>query len=277
MTLPVMKTVKLFIDGQFPRTESGRSFKLNKKDGEIFANCCLSSRKDFRNSVVAAQKALAGWSSKTAFNRAQILYRMAEMTQSKAESFEENISLVYGLSDKEAKAEVEKAIDHLVYFAGFADKYQHLVSTVNPVSGPFHNFSKAEPVGVVAMLFRDPLSFSDFVEQVASCLCSGNTIVAFLGHQGASFLAEFAEVIATSDVPGGVINLLSGEQKEVAEHMAAHMEVQSFYCDDEDLLNGLRPLAIDNMKRIVGTAPEDQLQKILKYTETKTVWHPNGY
>ncbi len=275
----IAKTTKLFINGEFPRTESGRSYPVKTKDGDILTHLCQASRKDLRNAVAAAQSAQAGWAKKTAYNRAQILYRMAEMLEGRMQEFVANRMLVQGLSNEQASAEVNGAIDALVYYAGFADKYSQVMASVNPVSGPFHNFTTPEPVGLVAMLYDQPFDFSTFMGMIASVICSGNTLVVVFDEPGATLLSEIGEVFKTSDLPAGVVNLLSGHVDELTSHMALHMEIQSILLasTDETRRGDIKEMAVENMKRVV---PWDFAQKdlapIVAFTEAKTIWHPVG-
>ena len=279
MEIPVQKTIKLFMGGQFPRTESGRSFKLAKTDGSTFAQCCLGSRKDVRNAVEIAKKAQASWASKTAYNRSQILYRMAEMAQGKFDEFVEPLMVVAGMKEEQAKAATQAAIDTFVYYAGFADKYQQVVSSINPVSGPFHNFTSADPVGVVGALISEDLDLPKLVEFISSCISSGNSCVVILGQKPAALLAPLAEVFATSDLPGGVVNLISGDTEELYSHLASHMEVQSIYVEKaaDERQHEIKDMAIDNLKRVVIDRGQQRcLDNISRFVEFKTVWHPVG-
>lgn len=276
----IAKTTKLFMKGEFPRTESGRSYPvmIHGRD-QIFANLCQSSRKDLRNAVEAAHGALSNWSGKTAYNRAQILYRMAEMLEGKRQEFQSTLEMVCGMTDKQSSTSVDEAIDTLVYYAGFADKFSQVMASVNPVSGPFHNFTTPEPVGVVGMIYDEGFDFVKFISQVASVICSGNTMVVIFDKPGAALLSEMGEVFKTSDLPGGVINLLSGHVDELYSHMGQHMEIQSllYVGANTERLSELKEMAIENMKRVVhwNFASRD-LQPIVSFTEDKTVWHPVG-
>ncbi len=279
--LHVAKTIKLYISGAFPRTESGRSFPVylfNSK--KIYAHLCRASRKDLRNAVAAAKSAQAGWCGRSAYNRSQILYRMAEMMEGKRNEFIEIFVQTLGYSSAEANDVVEQAIDALVYYAGFADKFQQLIGAVNPVSGPHHNFTTPEAVGVVALICAEKFDFSRFVGQIAAITCSGNSTVVLLAQDGAAVLAPLAEVFATSDLPGGVINLLSGFAEELAPHLAGHMEIDSICLarNDENMRAAVKEDAVFNLKRIVDNpANELSLAQILQFVEYKTVWHPIGF
>jgi acyl-CoA reductase-like NAD-dependent aldehyde dehydrogenase len=279
--LAIPKTIKLFIGGEFPRTESGRSYPVLRSGSKrVYANLCLASRKDFRAAVTAAQEALKGWESRTAYNRSQILYRMAEIIESRRSSFTEILTEVLGLSPAKAQAEVNGAIDAFVYYAGAADKYQQVVASVNPVNGPHHNFTTSEPVGIVAGLFDSEDNFAKIVSQIAAVISSGNVIVALLPAEKGAFVAELGEVFATSDLPKGVVNLLSGSVEELLEQFGSHMEVQSLFYSgsSQDAKAKLKELCVENMKRFnIADASVASIEQILKYTEYKTIWHPVEY
>lgn len=279
--LQIAKTFKLFIGGEFPRTESGRSFPTYRfKSKEIYAHLCLASRKDLRNAITAAQGAQSGWQSRSAYNRGQILYRMAEMMEAKRQEFIEVMTETLGYTLAKANTEVDHAIDSFVYFAGFTDKYQQLVGTVNPVSGPHHNFTSCEAVGVVGLLTASKFNLGDLVSQISAIICSGNAVVVLMQAEGAATISPLAEVFATSDLPKGVINLLTGEMSELYKHFGSHMEVQSLSCQSSDkkLLAEIQTLGVDNMKRVVPPIKKvNSLEHILSYVEYKTVWHPIGY
>ncbi|MBT3586297.1 MAG: aldehyde dehydrogenase family protein [Halobacteriovoraceae bacterium] len=276
----VHKTVKLFIGGKFPRTESGRSFpEYHNGSKEIYANVCHGSRKDFRNSVEAATKAESGWAKATAFNRGQILYRMAEMTEGKRLEFVDLFKKVLGKSDAEANAEVDAAIDAFVYYAGFTDKYQHLVGTVNPVSGPYMNYTQPEHMGVTVLICDDKFDFQKLVIDLCGIIGAGNTAVVLLAAECHSVLAPLAEVFATSDLPAGVVNLLSGHLEELAVHMAGHMEVKavSYQHSDSKYLTMMRKEGADNMKRVIRKRAKNlTIEPLTDHLEYKTVWHPLG-
>jgi acyl-CoA reductase-like NAD-dependent aldehyde dehydrogenase len=277
--IPVLKTVKLFINGEFPRTESGRTMPAMDSSGKTFAQLCKASRKDLKSAVDAARGAFGSWSGKTAYNRGQILYRMAEMMESRRTEFLENLTLSLGLSKSEAESELDLAIDALVYYAGFTDKYQQVWGAVNPVSGPHHNFTSPEPMGVVVIVGEDKLHFSRMMAEVAAVISSGNTTIALLPNIGGAMLAPIAEALATSDLTKGVVNLLTCELQELAEHLAKHMEVVGISYQRKEL--GTRKtfdvFGADNMKRIHGPTEDAlTLKNILNFVEFKTVWHPIG-
>lgn len=279
--IEVLKTYKIYIGGSFPRTESGRYYPLivNKK---TVANMCLSSVKDFRNAVVAARNAQGGWSHKTAYNRCQILYRIAEVLEGRKAQFVEELE-IQGISKAKAQKEVDLSIDRLIYYAGWCDKYTQLFSSVNPVSGSFFNFSVPEPTGVVAVFAPQQSSLLGLVTQIASIIAGGNTCVVLAAEQLALCAVTFAEVLATSDVPGGVVNILTGNQAELLTQFAAHKDVNAIlYCGAaSEMIAKIQDLAIENLKRVVlredGDYFDDKHESpylIFDFQETKTTWHP---
>lgn len=276
----VKKTIKLFIAGEFPRTESGRSFPIYKhKSKEVYAQVCLASRKDLRNAVVAASEAQKSWFHRTAYLRGQILYRMAEMAEARREELMQALVLTLGYSKVNAEKSVNELISAFVYFAGFSDKYQQLLGAVNPVSGPHHNFTTAEPVGVVALIADEKFNLANFGAQIAAIVVSGNSVVALMSEEGSAMLAPLAEIFATSDLPKGVINLLTGSQEELYKHFSTHMEIQSlsYQGTDKKKLFEMKESASTNMKRVVAPVKEVQsLGHLSSYLEFKTVWHPVG-
>lgn len=278
--LKIAKTIKLFIGGEFPRTESGRSTPIFvHKTKKLYANVCLASRKDLRNAVTVAQSALDGWQSKSAYNRSQILYRMAEMMESKRQEFTVDLTETLGLTKANAEKSVDKAIDALVYYSGFADKYQQVLGSVNPVSGPHHNFTSTEAVGLVGLICNAKFDLSDVVAQISAIILSGNSVVVLLAAEGSAMLAPLAEVFATSDLPKGVINLLTGSVEELYQHFGNHMEIQSLSCQSKDkkILGEIRTMAAANMKRVVPPVKDSlSLEHLMSYVEFKTVWHPIG-
>ena len=279
--LKIAKTIKLFIGGEFPRTESGRSAPVYfHKSKNVYAQICLASRKDFRNAVTAAQGAQAGWQGKSAYNRSQILYRMAEMFEAKREEFNEGLQSTLGLTAKLAQQSIDEAIAALVYYAGFADKYQQVLGAVNPVSGPHHNITSTEAVGIVGLLASEKFDLASFVAQLASIIVSGNAVVALMSANGSVLLAPLAETLATSDLPKGVVNLLTGSTEELYKHFASHMELNSLsiHVADKTQLTEIKTLAAENMKRVI-TANKNfvSLEHLMNFVEFKTVWHPIGY
>lgn len=279
--LEVLKTHKLYIGGQFPRTESGRTYSLAKPGAKkAYAQLCLASRKDLRAAVEAALAAQHGWAARSAYNRGQILYRMAEMIESRAESWQSLLRSGLGLTPAQAQRALDGTVDALVYYAGATDKYPQVIGAVNPVAGPHHNFTTPEPVGVIGMLFPDEPDPATIAARLAAAIAAGNTVVALLPGRAGGLVAEFGEAFATSDLPGGVINLLSGDTKELAGQFASHMEIQGlgYFGNDAALRTELEKLGADNMKRNVGSkGPVLALERVLDYVEYKTVWHPIGY
>lgn len=283
--LDVRKTYKLFIGGQFPRTESGRFYPVYSDGGEtLLANASRGSRKDVRNAVAAARKAFPGWSGKTAYNRGQILYRMAEMCESRSGELRTELEKT-GAKASEAEREVAEAIDRLVYYAGWADKITQLYGSVNPVAGPYYNFSNPEPTGVVGMFAPEESALLGLVSRVAPAIVGGNTVVALPSESKPLPAITFAEIIATSDVPGGVVNLITGLREELSSWLASHMDVNAIDVTglDETLASKATASAADNVKRVVRSETEDWYSErarspyaIQDFLEIKTVWHPVG-
>ena len=281
--LPVLKTYKLYLGGAFPRTESGRSQVVVQGEQPI-AHLCQASRKDFRNAVVAARKALGGWSARSAYNRGQILYRMAEMLEGKAGEFVDAIAATVPGGADRARTEVEAAVDRLVCFAGWADKYAQVVGGQNPVEGPFHNFSLPEPTGVIAVMAPNAQSLLGLVSLIAPAICSGNTVVALGSEEHPLATAIFGEVCATSDVPGGVINLLTGQRDELVEHFASHRDVDGISAAQvsAEQRRTLELGAAENLKRVRVLDVDDDWagprwdspDGIEAFVEIKTLWHP---
>lgn len=275
--LKIQKTIKLYINGAFARTESGRSFKVLDQAGNTYAHLCLASRKDFRNAVEKAAPAQRAWQSKTAYNRAQILYRMAEMAESKRQEFNNILENTTDHKEKENQVLVDNIIDTFVYYAGFCDKYQQLMGSINPVAGPHHNFTTPDAVGVVGIFSEAEESFQSFLDQMCSSLVSQNSVVGLIPKKYAALLAPLSEVLATSDLPNGVVNLLTGEPDELAEYYATHFEVNSlcYIGNNDDRKKLFQTEAADNMKRVVlKTNQHQSLENILNFVEYKTVWHP---
>ena len=282
--VPVDKTYKIYIDGKFPRTESGRYFALEDADGVVIANICGGSRKDFRNSVVAARTAFAGWSAASAYLRGQILYRIAEMLEGRSEQFVAELML-QGESKRHAQKEVEASIDRLIYYAGWSDKYQQIFSSVNPVSSSHFNFSVLEPTGVVALLAPDDSGLLGLVSNLAPVIVGGNTCVVLASEQMPLCAVSFAEILHASGVPAGVVNILTGFRDELTEHFASHMDVNAVvYCDgDAEGAKQIQEQAANNIKRVIARVDTDwgeasaQNPYLIRQTqETKTTWHPIG-
>lgn len=279
--LSVQKTYKIYIGGKFPRTESARYYQP-KNGKEVLGNICLSSRKDVRNAVVAARGAQEGWASKTAYNRSQILYRIAEMLEGRKAQFVEEL-MFQGSSIAKAEKEVSLSIDRLVYYAGWCDKYQQLFSSVNPVASSHFNFSMVEAVGVVGIIAPSNTSLLGLVSTIAPVIAGGNSCVVLASENLPLCSITFAEVLNTSDVPGGVVNILTGKQEELLSHFGTHMDVNAVvYCDDDKkAIKDLKENAALNVKRITlwneHNWEKEEAQNpylINDLQEVKTTWHP---
>lgn len=280
--IDIHKTYKLYIGGKFPRTESGRYYAVNDKKGNFVANMCLASRKDFRNSVVIARKAQKSWANATAMNKGQILYRIAEMLEGRRAQFVAEL-ITQGSTEKSAQLEVDTAIDRLVYYAGWSDKYQQFFSAVNPVSSAHFNFSCLEPMGIVAMIAPENQGLLGLVSVVAPAIVGGNTVIVLASETKPLSAISFAEVLNSSDVPGGVVNILTGNADELMSHMASHMDVNAIvYCgQDQKAITTINELASNNLKRTIFHKKNDWLDAdcespymIEKTQEVKTTWHP---
>ncbi|WP_431948885.1 aldehyde dehydrogenase family protein [Actinacidiphila sp. bgisy167] len=283
--LSVFKTYKLFVGGKFPRSESGRVYEVTDSKGAWLANAPQSSRKDARDAVSAARKAFGGWSGATAYNRGQILYRVAEMLEGRREQFVREVGQAEGLSKSKAAAVVDAAIDRWVWYAGWTDKIAQVVGGANPVAGPYFNLSSPEPTGVVAVVAPQESSFLGLVSVIAPVIATGNTAVVVTSERAPLPALSLGEVLATSDLPGGVVNILSGRASEVAPTLAAHMDVNALdlagTVDDPELAKELEVAAADNLKRVlrpqaVDWAAEPGTDRMTAFLETKTVWHPAG-
>jgi acyl-CoA reductase-like NAD-dependent aldehyde dehydrogenase len=272
----VKKTYKLFINGAFARSESGRVFEVSAKNGDFIANPALASRKDLRDAVTAARAAQSGWSKATAYNRGQILYRIAEMLEGRAEQFESEIALTSQITALKAKAQVTDAIDRWVWYAGWSDKLQAVSGATNPVAGPFFNFSISEPQGVIAI--ASDVSFIDFIDAIAAAVVSGNTTVVLVPASLAVTAMTFAEVLATSDLPAGVINILTGSLDELAPWAASHMDIDGFDISgiNKKKHGELKVAGAENLKRIHAFSNGHSPSRIIAFMESKTVWHSVG-
>lgn len=279
--LEVLKTYKIYIGGKFPRTESGRYYVPTSVKGEKLANVCLSSRKDFRDAEQAARGAQSGWGAKAAFNRGQILYRIAEMLEGRRVQFVDEI-VKQGHSRAEANTEVDLSVDRLIYYAGWCDKYQQLFSSVNPVASSHFNFSTPEPTGVVSIIAPQQSPLLGLVSVVAPVIAGGNTCVVLASFEKPLCAVTFAEVINSSDVPGGVVNILTGKVSELLPYFADHMDVNSIiYCESNEAdKKMIQEKSALNMKRASFyniNWNEDEGQSpyfILDHQEIKTTWHP---
>jgi acyl-CoA reductase-like NAD-dependent aldehyde dehydrogenase len=283
----VRKTYKLYIGGAFPRSESGYTYEVADAKGAFVANAALASRKDARDAVVAARKAQPGWAGRTAYNRAQIVYRIAEVLESRRAQFVDSVRRGEGVSAKAAEQQVDAAIDRLVWYAGWADKLTQVVGNANPVAGPFFNLSSPEPCGVIAVLAPQKSSLLGLVSVVAPAIISGNTVVVVSSYARPVPAIDLAEVLATSDVPGGVVNLLTGDAASIGPWLASHMDVNAIdlcgVSGASELLRDLEVAAADNLKRVrraPGGEPdwsaEPSLTAMTDFLEIKTVWHPLG-
>jgi acyl-CoA reductase-like NAD-dependent aldehyde dehydrogenase len=281
--LRVRKTYKLAIGGAFPRSESGRVYPVTDSSGKLLAHAAQASRKDARDAVVAARKAFAGWSRATAYNRGQVIYRAAEMLDGRREQFAAEVMAAEGVGREDALAAVDDSVDRIVWYAGWADKFAQVVGSANPVAGPYFNFSVPEPTGVVAVMAPQESSLLGFVSVLAPVLCTGNTVVIVASERRPLPAISLAEVLATSDLPGGVANVLTGFTAELAPWLASHRDVNALdltgvaAADRPDLQRA----AADNVKRVHLPRDEDWsgepgLERLRAFVETKTVWHPIG-
>jgi acyl-CoA reductase-like NAD-dependent aldehyde dehydrogenase len=282
--LDVRKTYKLYVGGKFPRSESGRSYEVSDAKGRFLANPAQASRKDARDAVVAARGAFAGWSGATAYNRGQVLYRVAELLEGRRAQFAAEVAAAEGVTPRRAESLVDAAIDRWVWYAGWSDKVAQVHGSANPVAGPYFNFSVPEPTGVVATVAPQDSSLLGLVSVLAPAIVTGNTVVAIASEARPLPAVTLAEVLATSDVPGGVINLLTGLTAELAPPLAAHMDVNALDLAgvaDPGAVAELERSAAENLKRVLRPADEDwtaapSLTRMLALLEVKTVWHPVG-
>jgi acyl-CoA reductase-like NAD-dependent aldehyde dehydrogenase len=283
--LDVRKTYKLYIGGKFPRSESGRSYTVSAASGEFLANAAAGSRKDVRDAVVAARGAFAGWAGATAYNRGQVLYRVAELMEGRRDQFAAEVRAAEGLSAEDALAVVDEAVDRWVYYAGWADKVAQVLGGANPVAGPYLNLSTPEPTGVVGVLAPADSSLLGLVSVIAPALATGNTVVVLASETRPLPAVTLTEVLATSDVPGGVVNVITGRVTETAPRLASHMDVNALDLAGApaDLAVSLEVAAADNLKRVLRRpaaepdwSADPGLERLRAYLETKTVWHPIG-
>jgi acyl-CoA reductase-like NAD-dependent aldehyde dehydrogenase len=282
--LAVSKTYKLFIGGAFPRSESGRTYQARDNKGDFMANAALGSRKDLRDAVVAARKGYTAWSKATAYNRGQVIYRIAELLEARRTEFVELIMISTGASTKIATAEVDVAIDRLVHYAGWTDKLAAVLGSANPVSSPHFSYSAPEPTGVVGILAPLGSPLLGLISVIAPVIAGGNVCVVIAAEQDPSVAITFAEVVATSDVPAGVINILTGRISELAPHLAAHADVNALDLTGAgaELRKSLEEAAAETVKRVyVPKGPPDftaapGTARLRAFLEIKTVWHPTG-
>ena len=276
--LTIPKTYKLYIGGKFPRSESGRTYEVLATNGDFLANDAQASRKDARDAVVAARAAVSGWSGATGYNRGQVLYRIAELLEGRRAQFVAEIVAGEGVSAAAASAQVDQAVDAWVWYAGWADKYVQVAGNGNPVSGPYFNLSTPEPSGVVAVIAPQGSSLLGLVSVIAPAVVTGNTVVVVASQSLPLSAISLSEVLATSDVPGGVINVLTGSAAEIAPWLASHADVNGLDLAGAEELDWveLQIAAADTLKRVVTPAarvPAPSLDRMLAFTETKTVWH----
>lgn len=280
--LPILKTYKIYVGGKFPRTESGRFYAAKNAKGELLANVCLSSRKDFRDAVVAARTAFGDWSTRAAFNRGQILYRIAEMLEGRKAQFLEEL-MMQSATKAAAEKEVGICIDRLIYYAGWCDKFQQIFSAVNPVASPHFNFSVPEPTGVVAAIAPQNTSLLGLVSLIAPVIAGGNTVIVLGSFDKPLCAITFAEVLNSSDLPGGVVNILTGKPAELTPYFSNHMDVNAIvYCEaDADAQQMIKENAAMNMKRVKFYPKMNWLSDlaqspylIMDTQEIKTTWHP---
>ena len=288
--LGVRKTYKLYIGGAFPRTESGRAYEVFGARGELLANACRGTRKDVRDAVRAARKAFPGWAALTAYNRSQVLYRIAELMEGRRDQFIAEVGAAEGVGRARAARLVDGAIDRWVWYAGWADKYPQLIGTVNPVAGPYFNFSVPEPTGVVGVVAPEESSLLGLVSRLAPVIVSGNAAVVLASQARPLPAVTLTEVLATSDVPGGVVNLITGLRDELVAHLAGHMDVNGLdaFGVSPSEAAAIEELAVENVKRVArpppaGLARYDWLSAAAQspyligdFVEIKTVWHPIG-
>jgi len=276
----VLKTYKIYIDGKFPRTESGRFYKVLNKAKEPIANVCLSSRKDIRNAVQSARKAQGSWQERTAFNRGQVLYRIAEMLEGRRAQFVEELMLENS-TKKEAQMEVDNSIDRIVYYAGWCDKFNQVASSVNPVSSSHFNFSSYEPMGVIGIMAVQSSGLLGLVSMLMPVIAGGNSCVIIASEDKPLCAVTLAEVMNSSDVPGGVVNILTGHIDELWSPLSSHMDVNGISMDAHNIYSTKVQLAsVDNLKRVrvysndFSLMQEQGIQFITDFQELKTTWHP---
>jgi acyl-CoA reductase-like NAD-dependent aldehyde dehydrogenase len=283
--LSVRKTYKLFIGGAFPRSESGRSYVVTSSKGDFLANASKASRKDARDAVVAARKAFAGWAGATAYNRGQVIYRIAEMLESRRAQFAAELVAADGVSAKKASELVDAAVDRLVWYAGWSDKIGAIRGSANPVAGPYFNLSSTEPTGVVAVIAPPMGPLLGLISVIAPVIVTGNTCVVIASERAPLPSITLSEVLATSDLPGGVVNILTGKPEEIAPWLAGHMDVNGIDLTgaSPELALTCEELAAENLKRVfrppataIDWLADPGTTRMTAFLETKTVWHPIG-
>jgi acyl-CoA reductase-like NAD-dependent aldehyde dehydrogenase len=277
--LDVRKTYKLYINGEFPRSESGRSYPVDDAKGRVMARVAQSSRKDLREAVRAARSAFPGWAARSGYNRGQILYRIAEVLEDRSDSFIEQL-LLAGASRPKAKSEIERAIDRTVWYAGWADKFAQIMGNLNPVAGPFFNISAPEPSGVVGIVPAQEPPLLALISRLMPVLVPGNTAVVLASESQPMPAITFGEVLHASDVPPGVVNILTGFPNEIVPWLADHMDVNAVDAAgaSAEMTQRIQEGAVHNVKRVVADGEIDRQSPYLiaAFTETKTVWHPKG-
>lgn len=275
--IDVKKTYKLFINGAFPRSESGRTYEIKNANGVFIANPCLASRKDLKDAVVAARAAQSRWNNASAYNKGQVIYRIAEMLESRRAQFVDEITVFTGTTKIKAQKEVTDCVDRLVWYAGWTDKLSSLTGALNPVAGPYYNFTLPESMGVIAAIAPETPSLLGLIDAIAPIIVGGNTVVVLASTKAPLSAMSFAEVLATSDVPVGVINILTGKKDEIAPWMASHMDIDGFDISGLDAQShgAIRIAGAENLKRIFRFKSADP-GRILAFLENKTVWHPIG-
>ena len=282
--IEVLKTYKIYVGGKFPRSESGRYYKPHNASGQPLGNMCLCTRKDFRDAMLTARSAQCGWAGRAAFNRGQVLYRIAEMLEGRTEQFVAELKK-QGSTAKQALSEVETSVDRLIYYAGWCDKYQQVNGSVNPVATSHFNFSVPEPMGVIAAIAPEKSSLLGLVSIIAPVIAGGNSIIILASENQPLCAVTFAEVLQTSDVPGGVVNILTGTAKELLPHFSSHMDVNAIIYgrDDDPALakekKEMQLAAVENLKRVITPADykdkkAESMHELLKTQEIKTTWHP---
>ncbi|MDZ7719312.1 MAG: aldehyde dehydrogenase family protein [Balneolaceae bacterium] len=282
--LEVLKTYKTYIGGKFPRSESDRTYRVENSKGKQIANACRCTRKDVRDAVVAARSAFGGWSGRSAYNRGQILYRIAEMLEGRKDQFVKELELL-GTKRKNAQKQVEQSIDRLIYYAGWTDKISQVFGTVNPVASSHFNFSMPEPTGVVGIIGPDEAPLLSIVSLIAPVVAGGNTCIILASTENPLSAVSFGEVLHASDVPGGVVNILTGFRDEMVEHLTTHMDVNAVFnaIDNPETKKQFDENASISVKRVKHYAQQDWSEEthenpylILDFMETKTTWHPVG-
>jgi acyl-CoA reductase-like NAD-dependent aldehyde dehydrogenase len=279
--LDVRKTYKLLINGAFPRSESGRSYEVTTSKDKFLANVAQGSRKDLRDAVVAARSAQAKWWSASAYNRGQVIYRLAEMAESRRDELAEHVALCEGLNVKSSKATVSRSIDRMVWYAGWTDKVAQVMGGTNPVAGPFFNFSVPVPSGVVAVVADQMSSLEAFVDAVLAPIAVGNTVVVLASERRPTPAVLLGEMTATSDFPAGVLNIVTGRVDELAATLASHEDVDGIDLSgvDVEVANTLALSAAGSIKRVLrmaGVAPDNSIRRLRAFVETSTVWHTIG-